>query len=171
MEENKESLITLDTPLEDIEKRILEENDVDKLKNVIDIFNLNIQKKNIIRNSKLVELQDLITAQMQERVAQKADEFSNQDLITYFKTVQETLNKSDNSLDSVNIPAIKVVQNQLNINVQKDALPRESKEKVLEVVGAILRKAAQGELQEEPEIIDADFTDECEEDETYDFEI
>lgn len=171
MEENKESLITLDTPLDDIEKRILEENDVDKLKNVIDIFNLNIQKKNIIRNSKLVELQDLITAQMQERVTQKADEFSNQDLITYFKTVQETLNKSDNSLDSVNIPAIKVVQNQLNINVQKNALPRESKEKVLEVVNAILRKAAQGESKEESSIIDADFIEECEEDEIYDFEI
>ena len=134
--------ISLETPIEDLEKKIIEETDVDQLKNAVDLFNLNIQKKNIVRASKLSELQDLIVAQMGERIDKRADEFSNQDLLTYFKTVQETLSKSDNSLDSVNMPAIKVIQNQLNINVNKeDELPRESKERILAAINAIINKS------------------------------
>lgn len=134
--------ISLETPIEDLEKKIIEETDVDQLKNAVDLFNLNIQKKNIVRASKLSELQDMIVNQMEQRIDKKADEFSNQDLLTYFKTVQETLSKADNSLDSVNMPAIKVIQNQLNINVNKeDELSRDSKERVLAAIKAIMNNS------------------------------
>lgn len=139
--------VSLDTPLEELEQKILAETDVDKLKDAVDLFNLNIQKKNIVRTSKLSELQDMIVHQMEQRLDKKADEFSNQDLLTYFKTVQDTISKADNSLDSVNTTAIKVIQNQLNINVKEDELSRESKEKVLAAVRAIMDKATQSSSQ------------------------
>ena len=151
--------ITLESSLSEVENRILEETDIDELKDVINIFNLNIQKKNIIRNGKLAALQDLITSQMEERVKNKADEFNNQDLLNYFKTVQETISKADNSLDKIDTPAIQVTQNQLNINVSNnDSLDRDSRERIMDAVKAILNRVDNNpaeEIQTE-EVIDTD---------------
>ena len=134
--------VTLETPMDELENKILSSTDLNELKDIVNIFNLNIQKKNIVRLNKLNQIQDLIANQIEERVKNKADQFDNQDLISYFKTVQETINKSDNSLDSIDTPAIQVIQNQLNINVQQeDSLDRDSRERIMDAVKAILSKA------------------------------
>ena len=45
-------------------------------------------------------------------------------------------------MDDVDMSSIRVIQNQLNININKDnQLPRESKQKVIEVINSILSKA------------------------------
>ena len=46
--DNDRKLITLDTPIEELEEKLLKEKDVDNVKNIIDLFNLNIKKKNVI---------------------------------------------------------------------------------------------------------------------------
>ena len=161
MEENldnvKKETVSLSTPMSEITDRIMEETNIDTLKDMIDIFNLNLQKKNIIRSSKLYDIQDLITNQMETRVKNHPDEFNNQDLLTYFKVVQETIAKSDNSLDSINTPAIKVTQNQLNINVNNSGLDRDSRERIMDAVNKILKKANKNnivEISSEEVIID-----------------
>ena len=147
MQEEKE-IVSLATPQQELEEKLLTETNIDDLQDVINIFNLNMQKKNILRSSKLADLQDKVYKQMSERLENKADEFSNKDLLDYFRTIQETISKSDNTLDKINIPAIQIQQNQLNVNVSSDELNRESRAKVLDVIQSILGSG---------DVIDADF--------------
>lgn len=134
-----DKLLPITTSEEELEKSLLEETDVDNIKNIINLFNLNIKKKDIIRTAKLNELQDKVYNQMDKRLSQKADEFSNADLLTYFKTIQDTINKADTTLDKVDTPSIQIVQNQLNISEPEDKLSRESRDKITNVVQKILQ--------------------------------
>ena len=135
--EEKE-VVSLATPQDKLEEKLINETDVEELKSIINLFNLNVQKKNILRSSKLSDLQDKVYEQMSERLDKKADEFSNQDLLSYFKTIQETISKSDNSLDKIDIPAIQIQQNQLNVNVNAEELNRESRAKILDAIQSII---------------------------------
>lgn len=145
--EEKE-VVSLATPQDKLEEKLINETDVEELKSIINLFNLNVQKKNILRSSKLSDLQDKVYEQMSERLDKKADEFSNQDLLSYFKTIQETISKSDNSLDKIDIPAIQIQQNQLNVNVNAEELNRESRAKILDAIQSIINN---------DDLIDVDF--------------
>ena len=141
--------VKIDTSIEDLTDRIINETDVDELKNIINIFNLSIQKKNIARTGRLSVIQDLITDQIEERVKKKPDEFNNQDLLAYFRLLQDTITKSDISLNKVDTPSIQVTQNQLNINVQNEnILDRDSRERVVDTIRSILNSSSSNGLQQ-----------------------
>ena len=143
MDEENTSLspISLETPMDELNDRILNETDIEQLDKIKNIFDLNIKKKEILRLSRLSDLQDLTVEEMSSRLQNRSGEFSNQDLIGYFKTIQDTINRSDTSLDSVDTASIKVIQNQLNINVNdENQLSRESKTKVIDAIRSILNK-------------------------------
>lgn len=165
MMEDEKSLVTLETPCDELEQRIIKETDIDELKNVINLFNLNIKKKDIIRTNKLSNLQDLVTEQMSERIEKNAGAFSNKDLLDYFKIIQESINKADNSLDSVDTPAIQFNQQVVNVGVDsnKQELDKDSRDRVADAVNAILAKIKQPPqhelLQQEEEIIEAEYTE------------
>ena len=141
-EENTSMIpVTLETPMDELNDRILNETDIEQLDKIKNIFDLNIKKKEILRLSRLNDLQDLTVEEMSKRLQNRSGEFSNQDLIGYFKTIQDTINRSDTSLDSVDTASIKVIQNQLNINVNdENQLSRESKTKVIDAIRSILNK-------------------------------
>lgn len=138
MDNNREEL-SLQTPIEDLEKRLLSENDTNEIKNIVELFNLNIQKKNIIRVNKLNNLQDKVYNQIEKRLEKYPDNFSNKDLLDYFKTIQDTVDKTDISTENIKAPTIQINQ-QNNINLNGDQLNAESKRKVAETVRAILNK-------------------------------
>ena len=71
----------LDEKLNNIVENIMDEQDPNKTKDLVDLFNWNISKKNIARIQKLNNLYDSITDQMVERVTKRADQFSNSELI------------------------------------------------------------------------------------------
>lgn len=132
-----------------IEQKILEEENPDELQDLIDLFNLNMKKKDIVRSARLSEVQDKIVDQMSKRVETRPDEFSNADLLNYHKTVQETLSKSDNTLDNVKVPSIQINQ-QFNVNnADTDSFDKESRERILNTVNEIL-----DELQNNNNIIE-----------------
>ena len=107
--------------------------DVEK---IVSIFNSNLKKKELLRISKLSELQDAITSQVSKRLEKHADEFSNRDLIDYFKIFQETISKTDTSIDS--IPQISITQNQLNINVSNPEFDQDSRQRILKAVKQLM---------------------------------
>jgi len=145
MEDNELSLTG-----KDLEERLLNEVDSDEVRNIIDLFNLNIKKKNVIRTGKLSELQDAISQQMIERVEKNADAFSNKDLLDYFRTIQQTLSASDTSSDNIKVP-VQIMQNQINVNVDNNGLNRESKLRVIEAIKSIMNK-------QNREIVDVEYT-------------
>ena len=125
------------------EVSLINETDPTKLRQLIDIFNLNIRKKDIIRATKLSALQDRVVNEMSERIINHSDNFSNKDLLDYFKTIQDTQNKTDTSIDNVNIPipTIQINHNEVNMN-SEPVLSRESKNKVSQTVQKILKELA-----------------------------
>lgn len=133
---------SLDMPIEELEQKLLTENNIDELNNIINIFNLHIKRKDIARTSKLNDLQDKITAQIATRLEKNAGEFSNKDLLDYFKVMQDTINKADNSLDTVDTPAIQINQQQINVGTEGPELNRESREKVKDLVAKILANSS-----------------------------
>lgn len=125
------------------EVSLINETDPIKLRQLIDIFNLNIRKKDIIRATKLSTLQDKVVNEMSERIINHSDNFSNKDLLDYFKTIQDTQNKTDTSIDNVNIPIPTIQINHNEVNMNSDSvLSRESKNKVSQTVQKILRELA-----------------------------
>ena len=96
--------------------RFLTETDPKELQKIVDMFNLNIKKKNILRAERISEIQDNILNQISARVVKRPDEFSNTDLLNYFKAMQDTLLKNPTETE---LPEIHITQNnQVNINTE-----------------------------------------------------
>lgn len=148
--EKKKEFDLSSTPAE-LEKGIMETNDPEELQKIIDLFNINIKKKDIIRTAKLNELQDQTLSQIRERIMKNPDLFSNRDLLDYFKVMQETINKADISTN--NLPKIQYNQQIINLGQPDDSLSRESKEKVMDLVRAIIQQSPQEPLKE-VEVVD-----------------
>lgn len=158
-DENKLVPINLETPIEELSDRILNETDIEQFDKMKNLFDLNMKKKEIIRLNKLNDLQDLTVEEMSNRLQKRSGEFSNQDLLGYFKTIQDSISRSDTSLDGIDVASIKVIQNQLNINMNnEDGLSRESKNKVIEAIRSILDKSTSNEEVIEPviDIVDSE---------------
>ena len=139
--------LSLSTSLDVLENEILTSDDADELSDIIDIFNLNLQKKNLVRNKKLNDIQDKVVERMLEKIESEPWEFSNDDLIKFHKIIQETLTKSQN-IDKSEIPMIQVNQ---QINVNSPNFDRESRAKILSAVNDILNNK-QYKLEKEEEI-------------------
>lgn len=122
---------------EELEQLLIDSTDSSAINDIIDIFNLNMKKKDVVRANALSELQDKISKQIEQRIDNKADEFSNKDLLDYFKTVQEFINKSATNTDTVKVPTIQI--NQQNNVALPNALNKDSRDKVLDAVQAILK--------------------------------
>ena len=135
------SLTPLDQKLNGLVENILEEENPNKTKDLVDLFNWNMSKKNIARLQKLNNLYDSITDQMVERVEKRADQFSNGDLIDYVKTIQSAIDINTKNLSQVQEPPLIVQQNntQINVNVA-DTFDREAKERILAAVQATLNQ-------------------------------
>lgn len=147
--------LKLTTPIEKLEKDILKEDNIDSLNDLVDIFNVNLRKKDIIRNNKLSEVQDKVVDQMTERVTKKADEFSNADLLNYHKVIQDTISKTNSTLDGIKTPNIHIEQ--INLN-EEDKFDSASRKRILSAVNAIL-KSTQETTEESSDVIDVDEKD------------
>lgn len=141
-----------------LEKQLIKEENLDEINEIVDLFNINLQKKNIIRSAKLSDVQDNVVNQIAERFDKKADEFSNEDLIKYYKVIQDTLTKTDTTMENVKAPSIQINQ-QINVdNMQFDA---ESRKRILGAVNDILNSENVIEQPKE-KITDVDITQESE---------
>lgn len=150
---NKKSL---DKSSEDLIKNIVLEQDPDKLKDLVSLFNTVQSKKNIVRVDAFSKLLDKISDQMIERFEKKPGEFSNKDLLDYLNAVRSAMDKSDIVPENINMP---VIQNNTQVNLNIDTgLSKESKERVADAVNSILLKLKNNnsviDIAEEVEEID-----------------
>lgn len=142
MDNNQTSLSTLSgSSLDEVSKslvdQIVDEQDPDKLKNLVSLFNVNQSKKNLVRVEMFSRLMDKISIQMMERFEKKPGEFSNKDLLDYLSAVRSAIDKNDINIDSMPVP---IIQNNTQVNISVDTLDRNSKERVADAVKSILSK-------------------------------
>lgn len=131
----------LDSSTNDLAQKILDEEDLDKTKDMVKLFNLNQCKKNVIRVLNLTKIYDKILDQVTRRFEDRPGEFSNADLISYMTTIQSAIDKANRSLDLVQeAPAIQI-NTQININDPESELNRDERQRVLEAVNSLLKRA------------------------------
>lgn len=143
IEKSNKDFLQLSTPLEKIEEIILSTNDFDELDNFTKLFNLNIKKKELLRISVLSDLQDSISEQMRKRIEKNADEFSNKDLLDYFKTIHGTISSSDPNIVVSDKPDIQINQNNVNINLNND-IDDMGRQRVLNAIRSIIANHSEG---------------------------
>lgn len=132
----------VDSKINTLVESILDEQDPNKTKDLVDLFNWNISKKNVVRIQKLNNLYDSITDQMAERIEKRADQFSNSDLLDYVKTIQGAIDVNTKNLSQVQDPPLIVQQNNTQINVSvNDRFDKEAKDRILAAVQATLNQA------------------------------
>lgn len=136
------------TPLDSVKQqdeeliaKILEEPDVDKLKDLTHVFNAFQTKRQILRVNALNDVQDALVAQMLERLKTQPHNFDNNDIANWLNVVQRTLDSSQKGVKAIDeTPAIAYQQNnQINVNVDSSQLSRESREKILSVMQLVLQ--------------------------------
>ena len=141
---NDTNEVSLTSPNEQIIQKINSETNLENVKNMINIFNLNLTKKNMLRLIKEDALLDSIINQASERINKRPDELSHKDLLDYFNSIQAHMDKSQKNLESLDtVPMIQVNQNtnEVNINMAEHSLGRESREKIIEVINTILKQS------------------------------
>lgn len=137
----------LDAKSTQLAQQIMEENDIDKVKDLTNLFNLDMQKRNVARVLKMTDLLDQVTDQVLTRFERTPDNFSNEDLIKFMQVTETSIEKANKTLSQVDqTPAIQYQQNnQVNINIG-DSLNRESRQRVTDAVQALLKKFGDGEI-------------------------
>lgn len=141
-EELTVSTQNLDQKTTQIAQEIINEDDIDTIKDLTHLFNLNQAKKNVIRVMKLNGLLDTVSDKIIERFEKYPDNFSSADLLNYLQVTQTAIDKANKNLSLVEeTPVIQVNHNnQVNVNII-DNYDRDSKERVMEAIKAILAKS------------------------------
>lgn len=131
---NQESLALL--------SQIIAENDEAKTRDLTYLFNINQNKKTMVRMDKLSGLQDGLVDQFVKRIAERPDEISNKELMDGLKIVQDIIERGQRQVSGVDqpLPLIQVNQQNTAINVGTDGtdLNRESRERVKNAVLGLL---------------------------------
>ena len=152
VEENKENLdqsqptsslvpINLNAESLALIQQIVAETDEQKTKDLTYLFNVNQNKKTIVRVNKLNELLDTITDQALARFTAKPDEISNKELFDGLKIVQDLIERGQKQVSGVGeTPLIQVNQqtNEVNFGSIQSNLSRDSRERVKSAVMDLL---------------------------------
>jgi hypothetical protein len=132
----------LDAQIIETANKILNEDNADATKDLVSLFNWNMSRKNVSRILKLNSLLDDVSDQMVVRFKERADQFSNSDLIDYMKTIQGAIDTSTKNLNQTDEPPVIVNQTNTQINVNMDTqFDREAKERILAAIQSTLQKA------------------------------
>lgn len=158
-----QELEVLNQELTGLVNNVLAEPDVDKTKQLIELFNWNISKKNVARIKKLNDLFDNVTDKIADRFENKPDQFSNDDLLNYMKTIQGAITTSSKQLDDSSQTPPQIIQNnntQINVSIDKPNFDRESRERILAAIQATLNAASN------PSVDEIEYEDKTEGDQT-----
>ena len=142
----------------DILNQIIAAEDIDKTKDLTYLFNINQNKKTMVRINKQSELLDVLTDQTIKRVKEKPDELSNDDLNKLMKTVADLIEKGQNQINrGEDAPLIQINQqnNEVNMDGKSGGLNRESRDRVKNAVVELLKQMANGNTETVDNIIDA----------------
>ena len=149
--------------------QIIAAEDIDKTKDLTYLFNINQNKKTMVRIDSLSNLQDKLVGLLSNRVTERPDEMSNQEVMQALKVVQDIIERGTKQITGQNEqPLIQINQQTNSVNVGDEAagLNRDSRDKVRRAIMSILDNV-KGTTNTDTEIIEADATavNEGEEDE------
>lgn len=124
----------------ELSKEIAKASNKDDLDFLYTKFKINDTKKNVFRMNKLNSLLDKVTDEAIARFENRPGEMSNKEVIDYMNVVQNQIERSKDTLDSIKEINAVQVNNTVNVNINNDSqtLSRESREKIIDVIKNIL---------------------------------
>ena len=140
--------------------QIIAAEDIDKTKDLTYLFNINQNKKTMVRIDSLSNLQDKLVGLLSNRVTERPDEMSNQEVMQALKVVQDIIERGTKQITGQNEqPLIQINQQTNSVNVGDEAagLNRDSRDKVRRAIMSILDNV-KGATNTDAEIIEADAT-------------
>ena len=144
--------LTLKSSSADLVQAVLDAEDTSELLQVQEMLNANLVRQDMIRKLHLSQVQNNVVNQMSQRMEHRADEVSTKDLLDYYKTIDNSLNKK-----SEDVPTIQV--NNITNNVENGSVEfnRDSRAKILDAVSAIMSELDEVEVVDVEEVVeDAD---------------
>jgi hypothetical protein len=121
--------------------KIIAETDEKTTRELTQLFNVNQNKKTMVRVNKLSNLLDTITDQALTRFTARPDEISNKELFDGLKVVQDLIERGQKQVSGAGeTPLIQVNQqtNEVNIGNTPSTLSRDSRERVKSAVLGLL---------------------------------
>lgn len=121
--------------------QIIAESDIEKTKDLTHLFNINQNKKTMIRIDKLSGLQDHLVDQFARRIAERPDEISNKELMDGIRIVQDIIERGQKQVEGVTqTPLIQFNQqnNSVNLGDSSTQLSKESRDRVKNAVLSLL---------------------------------
>ena len=140
--------------------QIIAAEDIDKTKDLTYLFNINQNKKTMVRIDSLSNLQDKLVGLLSNRVTERPDEMSNQEVMQALKVVQDIIERGTKQITGQNEqPLIQINQQTNSVNVGDEAagLNRDSRDKVRRAIMSILDNV-KDTANTDTEIIEADAT-------------
>ena len=144
----------------DLLNQLIAEQDVNKAKDLTYLFNINQNKKTMVRLDSLSSLQDKLVGLLAKRVTERPDEISNQEVMQALKIIQDIMDKGLKQVTGTEqAPLIQINQQDNSVNVGKgiNNAPRESRERVKNAVLNLLdslNAPSNKESEEESEVVD-----------------
>lgn len=139
MQDNELQEVSKIVDLQKLADSILKESDQSKLNELTNLFNNQEKKKKIVRASKLDKLLDLILDEMEVRLETMPGPITNESLISYWKVLQESIEKISDVQEKKDANLISLNQNnQVNI-ISSETLDTKSRKNVTEAVRKILQ--------------------------------
>lgn len=146
---------SLQLEAERILNELIAETNLNKAKDLTYLFNLNQNKKTMVRMNKQSELLDLLTDTTIARVKDKPDNLSNDDLTKLMKIVADLIDKGQNQIiRSESAPLIQVNQQNNEISMENSTLSRDAKERVKNAVMSLLQGVTNVDTTSIKDIID-----------------
>ena len=140
--------------------QIIAAEDIDKTKDLTYLFNINQNKKTMVRIDSLSNLQDKLVGLLSNRVTERPDEMSNQEVMQALKVVQDIIERGTTQITGQNEqPLIQINQptNSVNVGDEAAGLNRDSRDKVKRAIMSILDNVKDA-TDTNAEIIEADAT-------------
>lgn len=130
----------VDDKAKEISKEIAKAENKSELDSLYDMFKINDTKKNIFRINKLNNLLDKVTDEAMTRFENRPGEMSNKEVIDYMNAIQNQIERSKNTVDSIKEINAVQVNNTVNVNINNEVstLSRESREKIIDAIKNIL---------------------------------
>jgi len=131
--------------------QIIAETDDKKTQDLTYLFNINQNKKTMVRMDKLSGLQDGLVDQFVKRIAERPDEISNKELMDGLRIVQDIIERGQRQVSGVDQPQPLIQVNQQDNSVhigEGTELNRESRERVKNAVLGLLSGLAAQQPQE-----------------------
>ena len=127
----------------ELAQTILDESDPNKAKGMVDQFNWNIAKKNLLRLLKLSGLYDAISDEVLNRFERNPNNFTNDELLDFLNTIQNAMEKASKAMKGAEEPQYIQIKQDNNIHVNiLDSFDRDSKERITDAIKSILAQAS-----------------------------